>query len=79
MSESISNKDRVSSKETLDILLDLSRLLNSGLDKSTLATCVTLIEAGVNPESLANVVRKLQAHASSRDIITIPDLNSPAL
>ena len=34
-------------------LFDISQLLNTGLDKETLATCVGLIESGVNPEALA--------------------------
>ena len=31
----------------------MSQLLNTGLDRETLATCVSLIEGGVNPEALA--------------------------
>jgi len=34
-------------------LFDISQLLNTQLDKETLATCVGLIESGVNPEALA--------------------------
>ena len=35
------------------VLYDISRLLNTQLDKETLATCVGMIESGVNPEALA--------------------------
>lgn len=35
------------------VLHDLSQLLNTGLDKETLATCVKMIEGGANPEALA--------------------------
>jgi Mitotic-spindle organizing gamma-tubulin ring associated len=35
------------------VLFDISQLLNTKLDKETLATCVGLIESGVNPEALA--------------------------
>ena len=35
------------------VLFDISQLLNTQLDKETLATCVGLIESGVNPEALA--------------------------
>lgn len=35
------------------VLYDLSQLLNTQLDRETLATCVSLIERGVNPEALA--------------------------
>jgi hypothetical protein len=31
----------------------ISQLLNTNLDKETLATCVGMIESGVNPEALA--------------------------
>jgi len=36
------------------------KLLNTGLDKDTLATCVKMIEAGANPEALAAVVKELR-------------------
>lgn len=35
------------------VLYEISQLLNTQLDKSTLATCVGMIENGVNPEALA--------------------------
>ena len=35
------------------VLHDISQLLNTQLDKETLATCVNMIESGVNPEALA--------------------------
>jgi len=34
-------------------LHDISQLLNTQLDRETLATCVSMIESGVNPEALA--------------------------
>ncbi|GJJ11480.1 hypothetical protein Clacol_005713 [Clathrus columnatus] len=42
-------------QQTLDgkFVYDLSQLLNTQLDRETLATCVNLIEHGVNPEALA--------------------------
>ncbi|KXN86610.1 hypothetical protein AN958_09914 [Leucoagaricus sp. SymC.cos] len=46
--------DRITSAQhTLDILYEISQLLNTQLDKETLATCVGMIESGVNPEALA--------------------------
>ncbi|KZT53306.1 hypothetical protein CALCODRAFT_474859 [Calocera cornea HHB12733] len=63
--------DRVASaQQTLDILHDISQLLNTGLDRETLATCVEMIERGTNPEALAAVVqemRKEKAGLSARD------------
>ncbi|KAI1796679.1 mitotic-spindle organizing gamma-tubulin ring associated-domain-containing protein [Ganoderma leucocontextum] len=53
--------DRISAaEETLNTLFDISQLLNTGLDKETLATCVSLIESGVNPEALAAVIQELR-------------------
>jgi mitotic-spindle organizing protein 1 len=34
-------------------LYDMSQLLGTQLDKETLATCIGMIESGVNPEALA--------------------------
>ncbi|KAI0704273.1 mitotic-spindle organizing gamma-tubulin ring associated-domain-containing protein, partial [Cytidiella melzeri] len=51
------------------VLYDISQLLNTQLDKETLATCVSMIESGVNPEALAAVVQELRrenAAVSSR-------------
>jgi len=35
------------------VLYDMSQLLGTQLDKETLATCIGMIESGVNPEALA--------------------------
>jgi mitotic-spindle organizing protein 1 len=48
---------------TIDIF-EVSNILNTGLDRKTLATCIQMIEAGVNPESLAAVVRELKRESS---------------
>lgn len=48
------------------VLHDISQLLNTQLDKETLATCVGMIESGVNPEALA-VSDFLSAWHSSAD------------
>ena len=41
-------------------LLEISNLLNTGLDSETLSICVKLCEAGVNPEALAAVIKELK-------------------
>jgi mitotic-spindle organizing protein 1 len=46
-------------KETMDALLDISTLLNTGLDRKSLSVCVDLLETGVNPQALAIVVKEL--------------------
>ncbi|XP_075249547.1 mitotic-spindle organizing protein 1-like [Convolutriloba macropyga] len=51
-------------KEAIDILMEMSRLLNTGLDKETLIICTQLLEMGMNPEALASVVTTLRAEAA---------------
>ncbi|KAF3310186.1 hypothetical protein TWF173_009987 [Orbilia oligospora] len=40
-------------RQVIDILHEISTLLNTKLDRTTLSLCVSLIENGVNPEALA--------------------------
>lgn len=49
----------VTAKETFQILMEMSKLLNTRLDETTLALCVRLCDNGANPESLAKVVTEL--------------------
>ena len=42
---------------------EISRLLNTGLDRETLGILVQLCEHGVNPEALAAVVKELKREA----------------
>lgn len=51
---------RQAAREVIDILSEISQLLNTHLDRSTLSLCVSLIENGVNPEALATVIRELR-------------------
>ncbi|KAL1585262.1 Mitotic-spindle organizing protein 1 [Cladosporium halotolerans] len=48
-------------RETIDILHEISTLLNTDLDRQSLSYCVSLIENGVNPEALAAVIKELRA------------------
>lgn len=45
------------------MLFELSKLLNTGLDRRSLELMVGLCESGVNPEALAAAVRELRAQA----------------
>jgi len=47
-------------RETMEILYEMSRILNTGLDRTTLSVLVSLCENGVNPEALAAVVKELR-------------------
>ncbi|KAJ4537040.1 hypothetical protein HRR86_001347 [Exophiala dermatitidis] len=44
---------REKAREVVDILEEISVLLNTQLDRTQLSLCVSLIENGVNPEALA--------------------------
>nr|CCA23789.1 AlNc14C207G8837 [Albugo laibachii Nc14] len=49
--------------EVMKTVYELSQLLNTGLDRDTLAILMTLIQKGVNPEALAAVVKDLRKEA----------------
>lgn len=51
---------RPSPGEALDIAYEINKILDCGLDKNTLSICIALLEAGVHPEALAAVVKKLR-------------------
>uniref|UniRef100_A0A674KD11 Mitotic spindle organizing protein 1 n=1 Tax=Terrapene triunguis TaxID=2587831 RepID=A0A674KD11_9SAUR len=43
-----------------NLLLEISRILNTGLDMETLSICVRLCEQGINPEALSSVIKELR-------------------
>ncbi|KAG2174048.1 hypothetical protein INT44_000162, partial [Umbelopsis vinacea] len=45
---------------SLSALFEISNILNTGLSKQALSTCVSLCENGANPEALAAVIKDLQ-------------------
>ncbi|KAF2862766.1 hypothetical protein K470DRAFT_255677 [Piedraia hortae CBS 480.64] len=51
---------RAAARETIDILYEISTLLNTQLDRKSLSYCVSLIENGVDPEALAHVILTLR-------------------
>ena len=60
------NKAKVTAaRETVDTLMEISNLLNTGLDSETLAICIKLCEAGVNPEALAAVLKELRRESAA--------------
>ncbi|XP_055061209.1 mitotic-spindle organizing protein 1 [Misgurnus anguillicaudatus] len=52
-------------RETMDVLLEISRLLNTGLDMESLSICVRLCEQGINPEALSSVIKELRRASES--------------
>jgi len=55
----------VDARETFGTLLEISKLLNTGLDSETLAICVRLCEQGANPEALATIIRELRRESNA--------------
>ncbi|MBZ3876965.1 Mitotic-spindle organizing protein 1 [Sciurus carolinensis] len=47
-------------RETMDVNLEISRILNTGLDMETLSICVRLCEQGINPEALSSSIKELR-------------------
>ncbi|OZJ02214.1 hypothetical protein BZG36_04715 [Bifiguratus adelaidae] len=54
-----------SARDTMEVLYEMSNLLNTGLDKESLSLCVSLIEQGVNPEALANVIKEVRRETAA--------------
>lgn len=47
------------------VLLEISKLLNTGLDMESLSICVRLCEQGINPEALSSVIKELRKASDS--------------
>ncbi|KAK3314954.1 mitotic-spindle organizing gamma-tubulin ring associated-domain-containing protein [Apodospora peruviana] len=52
----------------VDILHEISTILNCHLDRRTLSICISMIENGVNPEALATAVKELRNEAQEVQI-----------
>lgn len=53
------------SAETMGLLAEISQILGTGLTEEQLAISVRLIETGVNPNALANVIKILQQESAA--------------
>jgi mitotic-spindle organizing protein 1 len=51
--------------EGVELLYEMSRIMNTGLDRKTLSILLSLCECGVNPEALAAVVKEIKREANS--------------
>lgn len=56
-------------KETFQTVLEISRLLCTGLDPETLLICMKLCEAGVNPEALASIINDLRRETENLEML----------
>ncbi|PHH90712.1 hypothetical protein CDD83_2866 [Cordyceps sp. RAO-2017] len=54
-------------QQAVDILHEISVILNCHLDRRTLSICISMIERGVNPEALAQVIKQLRHEAQLVD------------
>ncbi|XP_059410154.1 mitotic-spindle organizing protein 1-like isoform X2 [Carassius carassius] len=58
-------------RETMDALLEISRLLNTGLDMESLSICVRLCEQGINPEALSSVIKELRRASDALKVTSV--------
>jgi mitotic-spindle organizing protein 1 len=56
--------DAADREDTMDILVEMSAILNTGLDKESLRLLMCLCETGANPETLALIVQELRREAA---------------
>ena len=54
------------------VIYDISQMLDTGLDRESLAILVALVENGVNPEALAAVVKELRREAAALKVRRSP-------
>ena len=58
--EKLNQLELEESKESLEILFEMSQILNCGISRETLSILITMIEKGVNPEALVQVVKEMR-------------------
>ncbi|XP_051150877.1 mitotic-spindle organizing protein 1A-like [Andrographis paniculata] len=60
-------------RESLDLVFRMSNILETGLDRHTLSILIALCEMGVNPESLAAVVKELRRESPESSSAAAPE------
>ncbi|RHY36126.1 hypothetical protein DYB37_004688, partial [Aphanomyces astaci] len=53
---------------------ELSRLLNTGLDRESLSILISLVEKGVNPEALAAAVKEIRRSSNGAPSVSLHDI-----
>ncbi|KAK4251672.1 mitotic-spindle organizing gamma-tubulin ring associated-domain-containing protein [Corynascus similis CBS 632.67] len=51
---------QAAAQQAVDILHEIATILNCHLDRRTLSICISMIENGISPEALANVIKELR-------------------
>ena len=46
--------------EVVDLLYQLSGVLNCGIDKQTVAIIVNMVEAGISPVAISSIVKEIR-------------------
>ncbi|KAK0651287.1 mitotic-spindle organizing gamma-tubulin ring associated-domain-containing protein [Cercophora newfieldiana] len=62
------SEKQAAAQQAVDILHEISTILNCHLDRRTLSICISMIENGVNPEALATVVKELRKEGQEAQI-----------
>ncbi|KAM0002358.1 putative mitotic-spindle organizing protein [Helianthus debilis subsp. tardiflorus] len=52
-------------RESLELVFQMSNILDTGLDRHTLSVLIALCDLGFNPEALAAVVKEFSIHPPS--------------
>ncbi|KAG9154900.1 hypothetical protein Leryth_015543 [Lithospermum erythrorhizon] len=52
-------------RDSLELAFQISNILETGLDRHTLSILIALCDAGINPESLAVLVKELRTDSAS--------------
>lgn len=60
-----SENDINNASNAMDSLLEISKILNTGVDAETLAVLVQLCELGINPEAIATVIKEIRLETAN--------------
>ena len=73
-----SSQQRAATAATVDVVTELSNLLNTCLDRKTVQIAMALVDAGVNPSALAASIKELRTQARDLGLDKQPAGNSVA-
>ncbi|KAK0626103.1 mitotic-spindle organizing gamma-tubulin ring associated-domain-containing protein [Immersiella caudata] len=62
------SEKQAAAQQAVDILHEISTILNCHLDRRTLSICISMVENGVNPEALATVVKELRKEGQEAQV-----------
>lgn len=68
----------LSTAATVDVVYELARVLDCGLDRRTVQILMALVDAGVHPSALAAVVKELRSQAAANGLARPPAAGAAA-